>query len=75
MGKKEYIFGKSVKYIQWKTIFKEDGAYKHLGDDPQDVNIINGKSIVLPKTWNNRRLGHNLSIQWVVDQLKRIKPS
>ena len=68
-GKNLYLINESVRYIQWRTDYKEDGAFKHLEQDPQDVILKNGKYVLLPKTWNERRLGHTLSIQWVVDQL------
>ena len=64
-----YLINKSVRYIQWRTDYKQDGAFKHLEKDPQDVILKNGKYILLPKTWDESRLGHNLSIQWVIDQL------
>ena len=68
-GKNLYLINESVRYIQWRTDYKDDGAFKHLEQDPQDVILKNGKYVLLPKTWNERRLGHTLSIQWVVDQL------
>jgi len=64
-----YLINKSVRYIQWRTDYKQDGAFKHLEKDPQDVILKNGKYVRLPKTWNKSRLGHTLSIQWVMDQL------
>ena len=69
-GKNLYLINESVRYIQWRTDYKEDGAFKHLEQDPQDVILKNGKYVLLPKTWNERRLGRTLSIQWVVDQLQ-----
>jgi len=64
-----YLINKSVRYIQWRTDYKQDGAFKDLEKDPQDVILKNGKYVLLPKTWNDSRLGHTLAIQWVVNQL------
>ncbi len=69
-GKKIYNISESVKYIQWRTVHKNDGAFKDLANDPQDVIINNGNYVLLPKTWKKERLGHNLSIQLVIKQLK-----
>ena len=46
-----------------------DGAFKKLEMDPQDVSLNNGLQIQLPKTWKGNRLGHNRSIQYVIDFL------
>ena len=67
--KNEYVIKPSVKYFQWRTEQKSDGAFKDLEEDPQDVYIDNGHHILLPSSWKENRLGHNLSIQFVVDQL------
>ena len=67
-GKEKYTFSDNVDYVQWRTSKYIDGAFKHLEKDPQNVDLINGDYILLPKEWNGKRLGHNLSIQLVVDQ-------
>ena len=67
-GKEKYTFSDDVDYVQWRTLKYIDGAFKHLEEDPQNVDLINGDYILLPKEWNGKRLGHNLSIQLVVDQ-------
>ena len=75
-GKNIYNISESVRYIQWRTVHENDGAFKNLKDDPQDVIINNGNYVLLPKIWKKERLGHNLSIQLVVNQLKnQINPS
>ena len=67
--RKEYKISSTVNYTQWKTVHTQDGAFQNLKVDPQDVYIANGKSILLPEEWNNSRLGHNRSIQWVCENL------
>ena len=67
-GKEKYTFSEYVDYVQWRTSKYIDGAFKHLEKDPQNVDLINGDYILLPEEWNGKRLGHNLSIQLVVDQ-------
>ena len=68
-GKKEYVFGTNVEYIQWRTTKEVDGIFKNLNYDPQEVNLKNGKFVLLPREWNGKRLGHNLSIQLVMEEL------
>ncbi len=60
-----YFINENINYLQWRTVHSEDGAFKKLDYDPQEVKIKNGKTILLPKKWNNGRLGHNKSIQFV----------
>ena len=68
--KDKYSINSNVRYTQWSTVYKQDGAFKHLDLDPQDVLIKNGKTIILPLESNGKRLGHNYSIQWVINQIK-----
>ena len=65
----EYKISNAVNYIQWKTVQAQDGAFKKLKFDPQEVFIDRGTSIFLPREWNNSRLGHNRSIQWVCENI------
>ena len=67
--RKEYKISNTVNFTQWKTIHAQDGAFRNLKVDPQEVYINSGKSILLPGEWNNARLGHNRSIQWVCENL------
>ena len=67
--KDEYLIKPSIKYFQWRTDHKNDSAFKNMDEDPQDVHIKNGHHILLPPSWKEKRLGHNLSIQFVVDHL------
>ena len=65
ISREEYKISSTVSYTQWKTVQAQDGAFKNLKFDPQEVLINGGTSILLPGEWNNSRLGHNRSIQWV----------
>ena len=68
-GKEEYVFGKNVDYTQWRTSKDVDGIFKNFDYDPQEVKLKNGNFVILPKEWNGKRLGHNLSIQIVMEEL------
>ena len=70
-GKDEYVFGSNVDFIQWRTSKKVDGIFKNFDIDPQEVVLKNGDYVLLPEVWNEKRLGHNLSIQLVMDQLSK----
>ena len=65
--RKEYKISSTVNYTQWRTVHSQDGAFRNLTVDPQEVYIESGKSILLPEEWNNIRLGHNRSVQWVCE--------
>ena len=61
----------NVTLFQWRTIKELDGAFNNLDYDPQIIEVEGSKVTRLPKTYNGRRLGHNWSISWVADQLKK----
>jgi len=69
IARKEYYISSTVTYTQWKTVHSQDGAFRKLKIDPQIVNIRGGKSLLLPEEWQNIRLGHNRSIQWVCENI------
>lgn len=69
MNREVYKISSTVTYTQWKTVQAQDGAFKNLKFDPQKVFIDGGRSILLPGEWNNSRLGHNRSIQWVCENI------
>ena len=69
MQRKQYKISRAVNYIQWKTVLAQDGAFRNLKIDPQEVFIDGGKSILLPEEWHNTLLGHNNSINWVCENL------
>ncbi len=62
----------NISHFQWRTQHKLDGAFRRLKIDPQDVLIAGSEVTLLPDSMNGRRLGHNWSITWVVDEFLRI---
>jgi len=69
ISRETYNISSTVSYTQWKTVKDQDGAFKNLKFDPQEVFIDGGTSILLPGEWKNSRLGHNRSIQWVCENI------
>ena len=65
----QYNIREEVNYFQWRTEHSQDGFFKNLDYDPQEIKIINGKTVLLPKKWNGGSLGHNRSILFVSDIL------
>ena len=55
-------------FTQWRTQQKQDGAYKHLATNPQEIEISGSNVVQLPDSLNGRRLGHNRSISWVINK-------
>lgn len=56
-------------FNEWRTVHKQDGAFKNIIQDPQIVEINNSNIVKLPPYFKNgRRLGHNWSITWVIDK-------
>lgn len=56
-------------HTQWRTVHKQDGAFKHMKVDPQVVANRKSRVIQLPPIFKNgRRLGHNWSITYVMDE-------
>tara|TARA_X000001036_G_C20656786_1_gene797303 strand:+ start:750 stop:1532 length:783 start_codon:yes stop_codon:yes gene_type:complete len=66
------LWDKNIIFHQWRTQFELDNAFNKLSFDPQDIKIYNDKITRLPSTMNGRRLGHNWSITWVVDEFLNI---
>lgn len=62
------VWDSSVVHIQWKTQHLLDNAFNRLSEDPQEVNLSNSRSHLLPPTMDGHRLGHNWSVTWVVDE-------
>ena len=56
---------------QWRTVHRQDGAFRDLAVDPQVVEWAGDDVVALPAEWNGGRLGHNRSVQWVAEELKR----
>ena len=55
-------------FTQWRTQHKQDGAFRSLAINPQEISVDGSSVIQLPDSLNGRRLGHNLSISWVVNE-------
>lgn len=56
-----------ISFTQWRTQKQQDGAFRDLDYDPQNIKFDNDKIILLPETMNGQRLGHNWSITWVIN--------
>ncbi len=59
---------------QWRTRKAQDGAFKDMAADPQVIELAGSDVVLLPETWQGRRLGHNWSISWVAEQLTSASP-
>ena len=59
----------TIRFFQWRTQHKLDGAFKDLEIDPQVVSIDGSLAITLPKTYRERRLGHNWAVSYVADRI------
>ena len=59
----------NVSLWEWRTLHHLDGAFQHMPEDPQNVDL--GVSVVtrLGEDYNGHRLGHNWSISQVADLL------
>lgn len=58
----------AVQVIQHKTVHVQDGAFRELASDPQEVDLPFARIQELPPTMDGHRLGHNWSVSWVLDQ-------
>jgi len=58
----------SVRLIQHRTVHAQDGAFRELASDPQDMDLPFFKTFELPPTMDGHRLGHNWSVTWVLDK-------
>jgi len=61
-------WNKSVRLIQHRTVHAQDGAFRELASDPQEVDLPFYQSYELPPTMDGHRLGHNWSVTWVLDK-------
>ncbi len=59
---------KSIRVIQHKTVHAQDGAFRELAADPQEIDLPFYMIKHLPPTMDGHRLGHNWSVTWVLDQ-------
>ncbi len=61
-------WSENIRFYQWRTQHKSDGAFNHLKKDPQLISIPGSQVVTLPDTMDGHRLGHNWSITWVMRQ-------
>jgi len=61
-------WSKAVRVIQHRTVKDQDGAFRELDMDPQEVDLPFYEIRTLPPTMDGHRLGHNWSVTWVLDQ-------
>jgi len=61
------IWDANIAHYQWRTQKHQDGAFREIEFDPQNINLNNSKITLLPETMNGERLGHNWSVTWVID--------
>ena len=57
----------NVYHFQWRTQKEQDGAYRMLDYDPQDIDLPGSNVTRLPASMDGHRLGHNWSVTWVID--------
>ncbi len=57
----------NITHQQWRTQKQQDGAFRDIDYDPQNINFDNSKIFLLPDTMNGQRLGHNWSVTWVIN--------
>ncbi|NOZ74091.1 MAG: hypothetical protein GXO90_01760, partial [FCB group bacterium] len=62
------------RLIQWRTVQSEDGAFRNAKVNPMVVDIPGSTVIVLPKTMDGHRLGHNWSVKWVAETFLGLRP-
>lgn len=60
-------FADHIFHFQWRTQKDQDGAYRTLDYDPQDIDLPKSNVTRLPVSMDGHRLGHNWSVTWVVD--------
>lgn len=63
----------TIRFLQWRTQHKLDGAYRNLDEDPQIVSLAGSVAVTLPETYRDRRLGHNWAVSWVADRIASAK--
>lgn len=61
-------WNRSVRLIQHRTVHAQDGAFRELAIDPQDIDLPFIEVFQLPPTMDGHRLGHNWSVTWVLDK-------
>ncbi len=59
---------KGVSHFQWRTQHLLDNAFRRFKFDPQEVLFPTSTVTRLPATMDGQRLGHNWSVNWVIDE-------
>jgi hypothetical protein len=59
----------NISHHQWRTQKEQDGAFRDMSYDPQDIALYNSTVTELPDSMDGHRLGHNWSVSWVTDYL------
>ena len=59
----------NVRLTQWRTKKQNDIAFWYLPFDPQEVSLPYAHVIYLPEIWNEKRIGHLNSLEWVAAQI------
>ena len=59
----------NISHHQWRTQKEQDGAFRNMSYDPQDIALYNSTITELPDSMDGHRLGHNWSVSWVTDYL------
>jgi pimeloyl-ACP methyl ester carboxylesterase len=61
------VWANTIEVIQHKTVKDQDGAFREMDVDPQDIDLPFQDVRLLPPTMDGHRLGHNWSVTWVLD--------
>jgi len=59
----------NISHHQWRTQKEQDGAYRDMSYDPQEIALYNSTVTELPDSMDGHRLGHNWSVSWVTNYL------
>lgn len=59
----------NISHHQWRTQKEQDGAFRKMDYDPQELDIYNSTVTVLPDSMDGHRLGHNWAVTWVTNYL------
>ena len=59
----------NIEHYQWRTQKEQDGAYRDLDKNPQEIDLYNSTITILPDSMDGHRLGHNWSVTWVIKNI------
>jgi len=63
------MWNSNISHHQWRTQKDQDGAFKDMSYNPQEILLYNSNVTELPDSMDGHRLGHNWSVSWVTDYL------